>query len=64
MPTRFRRKFMRRSRGAATRRRIMSFSSHSLCFLSVARLFFLVRFDFFKSLIQNLQYSFILRTVG
>lgn len=64
IPTRFLRKFMRSSRGAATRRRIMSLSSHSLCFLRVSRLFFLVGFDRFKGHVQNFQHSLILRTVG
>ncbi len=63
IPTRRRKKFMRRSMGASTRRRIMSFSSHSLCALSCASLSLRVGLDRFKRLLQNLEHGKIARPV-
>jgi hypothetical protein len=64
MPTRLRRKFIRHSSGAATRRRIISFSSHSLCFFSWASLPFLVGRDRGKRFLQNLEDGPVAGPVG
>ena len=63
IPIRFRRKFMRFSSGAATRRRMRSSSSRSFCSRSVFGFGLRTGFDRFKRLVENLKHRPVARPV-